>query len=139
MGDRCSVEIAVRRADLAQWLELGYHEEFEDGTEGPWLWLIDEERNCGVSDHPDDLVDGCPAFGSAGGGGDCSRNLFATDGEHYMNRETTRDCRVVVRVNPQTGEACNEDLTDAQEFLKLSRRVGEMVGETPGWTEGSGE
>ncbi|MEO8269201.1 MAG: hypothetical protein ABI557_05745 [Aureliella sp.] len=133
MGDRCSVEIAVRREDLAKWEELNFFEEEVLTPSAECVWLHDPERNYGMQAEEDDLVPGSPMFGLHHEGGDYGAGLFAWDGEEYMERETDRNRNIIVVVDPDTGEACVEDLVDAKAFIEFSRKVGEMVGEAPHW------
>ena len=137
MGDRCYVEITVRRQDLAKWENLGYtdgdSELVNTGEVKSYVSMYDSERNYGVNHDTDDVVSGCPMFGSHSSGGDYGAYLFAWDGETFKQIETNHDGELLVKVNPSNGQPSEYDLAHVRSFLEFSRKVGQLVGRAPLW------
>lgn len=125
MGDRCYVEITVRKRDKESWEALGYADEYHAETDADHIVLIDEERNYGVSDTTDDIVDGCPMYGYHEEGGNYPAMLFAFDGESFLSHECNSNKMPIVECGPDGPAQDHVDL--AKEFLAFYGRVEKMV------------
>jgi hypothetical protein len=126
MGDRCYVEITVRKCDTEAWESLGYYEQDATYVSGDnQLILADDERNYGVSDTTDDIAPGCPMYGYHEQGGDYPAMIFAFDGEIFLQHECNSNHMPVIECG-LTGP-CPDDVATAKEFLEFRSKVREMI------------
>lgn len=123
MGDRCYAHITVRRQDIAAWEELGWtlEEELDDYAAD----MYDCERNYGVDHSDDDVVDGCPAYGFHGEGGDYDAMAFAWDGEDFCSCSTDHSTYTVVRW--ENGKPHEGDVEEVAKYEAMLAKVEKLI------------
>jgi uncharacterized protein (DUF779 family) len=134
MGDRCYMQITLRKQDLEahkEEFEELFTESFEPSPDGS-VGIYDAEANYsyGVSDrYFGQLPRGVPFYGGHGRGDNYRPSQFATDGVTIRCAETSSDDgdEFAIEFNQETGEPNPGEVQRVKEFIEFRNKVKALV------------